>query len=616
MPGSRYLNVRILGDAADLEKALNKSAGATDKAGSKFLSMGKKAALGAGAAGVGAIVVGLKGAVEAAHESEKAQARLQGALKSVGVSYADHGKEIDAAIQKTSRLAALDDEDLSDAYAKLIVVTKDAAKATQDMNLAADIARARNISLEAATRMVEKAEAGSATAFKRVGIVIPQVTTHVDALKDAHNALKDKLKTADDATKASIQTQLDAIDAHMKGARELDKAASAQNAIAAAQKTYGAAAEAYGKTSAAESERFHVAIENLKELIGSKILPVVGKLLDAFTKAINYVSDNWGKVDAVFKTFQGVIEAVFDKIRPIFDGVLEQIRGWVKIIDGIIHGDFSKVWAGIKQVVSGVFHALEAQVKLAWDLISSAMATLAGKAVNAFKDVFQGIANFVGEKLGTARDVITGAVTGWYNAATGLAGRVVGGIRDGLVGAHDAVAAKIRAIPGAITGAASDVYNAAKGWAGRIVSGIGDGLAAIAGLVVKYLKVPINAVIRAINAVEIPSKRIGFSIPVGFGKHVGVSFDTPNLDPFPDIPYLAQGGIVTRPTVAMIGEAGPEAVVPLRGAGGLLGGTLSLEVPVMLDGREIARASRRAALSELRSLVPNTVTGKGAYGLA
>jgi hypothetical protein len=35
----------------------------------------------------------------------------------------------------------------------------------------------------------------------------------------------------------------------------------------------------------------------------------------------------------------------------------------------------------------------------------------------------------------------------------------------------------------------------------------------------------------------------------------------------PDLPYLAQGGIVTRPTLAVIGEAGPEAVIPLRRAG-------------------------------------------------
>jgi hypothetical protein len=39
----------------------------------------------------------------------------------------------------------------------------------------------------------------------------------------------------------------------------------------------------------------------------------------------------------------------------------------------------------------------------------------------------------------------------------------------------------------------------------------------------------------------------------------------------PDIPKLAAGGIVNSPTLALIGEAGPEAVVPLGGGG--LGGS-------------------------------------------
>ena len=43
----------------------------------------------------------------------------------------------------------------------------------------------------------------------------------------------------------------------------------------------------------------------------------------------------------------------------------------------------------------------------------------------------------------------------------------------------------------------------------------------------------------------------------------------------PDIPLLAAGGIVNSPTMAIVGEAGPEAVIPLsqlNGAGGLGGG--------------------------------------------
>ena len=42
----------------------------------------------------------------------------------------------------------------------------------------------------------------------------------------------------------------------------------------------------------------------------------------------------------------------------------------------------------------------------------------------------------------------------------------------------------------------------------------------------------------------------------------------PNIPLIPEITALAKGGIVTRPTLALIGEAGPEAVVPLSGAAG------------------------------------------------
>jgi hypothetical protein len=46
----------------------------------------------------------------------------------------------------------------------------------------------------------------------------------------------------------------------------------------------------------------------------------------------------------------------------------------------------------------------------------------------------------------------------------------------------------------------------------------------------------------------------------------------------PDIPMLAEGGIVTGPTLAMIGEAGPEAVIPLDRAAGIGGTNVTIHV--------------------------------------
>ena len=60
--------------------------------------------------------------------------------------------------------------------------------------------------------------------------------------------------------------------------------------------------------------------------------------------------------------------------------------------------------------------------------------------------------------------------------------------------------------------------------------------------------------------------QLHFTLPKvdALGVHIGG--DTIGV---PHIPHMASGGIVTSPTLALIGENGPEAVVPLgRGAGG------------------------------------------------
>ncbi len=57
--------------------------------------------------------------------------------------------------------------------------------------------------------------------------------------------------------------------------------------------------------------------------------------------------------------------------------------------------------------------------------------------------------------------------------------------------------------------------------------------------------------------------KLSFKIPSWVPGIGGKGFDVPN------IPELAKGGIVTGPTLAMIGEAGPEAVVPLDRMGSM-----------------------------------------------
>lgn len=83
--------------------------------------------------------------------------------------------------------------------------------------------------------------------------------------------------------------------------------------------------------------------------------------------------------------------------------------------------------------------------------------------------------------------------------------------------------------------------------------------------------------------------KLSFKIPSFVPGIGGKGFDVPN------IPMLAQGGIVTSATLAVIGEAGPEAVVPLSRAGefGMGGGS---NVTINVNGgdpQQVVNALRR-----------------------
>ena len=79
----------------------------------------------------------------------------------------------------------------------------------------------------------------------------------------------------------------------------------------------------------------------------------------------------------------------------------------------------------------------------------------------------------------------------------------------------------------------------------------------------------INLVIKGINLIK-PGKDIGTLGAVSFGRMGGDSGGDGGSNPAGlDYKAMATGGIVTSPTMALIGEAGPEAVIPLNKAGAL-----------------------------------------------
>lgn len=82
------------------------------------------------------------------------------------------------------------------------------------------------------------------------------------------------------------------------------------------------------------------------------------------------------------------------------------------------------------------------------------------------------------------------------------------------------------------------------------------------------------------------------------------------------LPHMAEGGVVTRPTVALIGESGPEAVIPLNRTGGMPG---SQPVSVSIMEGAVIHVSNQADETRLAKTVAKElakVLQGNRYGLA
>jgi hypothetical protein len=180
---------------------------------------------------------------------------------------------------------------------------------------------------------------------------------------------------------------------------------------------------------------------------------------------------------------------------------------------------------------------------------------------------------------------------------------VIGGIAVAILAANAAI--KIYTLGTQIATAAQWLWNAAltANPLGLIVVGIAAVIAILAILYTKFegvRKVVDNvfgfikeAVIGTVDVITTyvqtvlgVYKTIFNTIAKLWNNTIGkLSFEFPSWVPglggkgfsVPNIPMLAEGGIVNSPTLAMIGERGPEAVIPLNRAGGM-GGNYTINV--------------------------------------
>ena len=513
-------------------------------------------------AGAAAIKAG-----QAAADDELAQAKLAQTLQKATGATAAQIAQTEEWISAQGRSLGITDDELRPAISKLAVATGDLGEAQRLAALAMDISAGSGKSLDSVVTALQKAQNGSVGGLARLGVAT---------------------KNAAGETKSFDEIQQDLA------------------------KTYTGAAAKAADTTAGKQKILQVQFAELQEEIGARLIPVLTKLATAGLVVVDWIGKNQTTVAVLVGTLGGLLaitwattkaiaawtaitkiaaaaQIVFTNVqwalnaamaanpvglvvlaivalvaalviaykksetfRDIVNAAFGAVKDVALAVFGAITGAISATWGWIENhwplllaILTGPIGLAALAIAKNWDSIKAGVKAVKDFIIARFKDVATWLAGLPG-KIKTSLSNLTSTVRTIFDDAMSAGLTKVKNIGATIVG-------WLTGIPTALGGTKiiQSFKNAGAALIGAVVDGMKNAagvISGIAGNVWTAVKTMLNAAIDKINAaleftIELPGPNI-------------------SVNP-PNIPHLAKGGVVSKPTLALIGEDGPEAVVPL-----------------------------------------------------
>lgn len=325
----------------------------------------------------------------------------------------------------------------------------------------------------------------------------------------------------------------------------------------------------------------------------------IGKQI--FGEFVKFVSGVFGNIVSVISTVANAIIVPFQNflafVSPIFNTLWQIVSSIFILIVALVataiesiaqpfiwlFQNWQTVWNNICGFVSTIWNMIVGVVTAYIDTMNAIISTI----VNAIMTVISPIVNWINDNI----------IQPIANFFSGLWNGIVQGVSGFIQGVMNVISPITNWINSNIIQPVSRFFSGL--WSGIVqgVNGLAAGIKTVFSSIVAIIKAPINAVIgginsifRTLNGVTVPSWVPGLG-----GAH----------PTFPMFPMLAKGGVVDSATMAIIGESGKEAVMPLEnntgwitnlagqlaergGAGG--GNTVNISVNVETKGGDFEEA--------------------------
>ena len=361
--------------------------------------------------------------------------------------------------------------------------------------------------------------------------------------------------------------------------------------------------------------------QEMSQVINAYVGPTIGFIVEQLTRvlapAIEYIGEVW--------------RVLSNTISDVLGGIADFLKGVFDIITGILTSDMSKIFDGFTEtgdaimnilstILTGLLDLTVAVLKFIWDTIVAIFQAIWDGIVaiftplgewfserwNDITTVLADVAKWFGDMFQKAWNALTNVFSSigtwfgerWNDVTTALA-NVATWFGNIFKTAFEAVKNAFSTIGSFFSGVWTTVKNIFVNAGQMVGSAVGGAFKSAVNAVLGTIENVVNGFIGMINGV------IGL-----INKIPGVSLGSVG---YVSLPRLARGGIVDSPTVAMIGEAGKEVVMPLENTGFLqtmgrivggavvnaLGGGLpqaggfsgSGDIVIMIGGHEFGRVA-------------------------
>lgn len=329
------------------------------------------------------------------------------------------------------------------------------------------------------------------------------------------------------------------------------------------------------------------AISILLGSIGDILQPIIDALPDIIISIVEAIMTNLpvlieglislilAIVQAIPQIIDGLVKALPTIIALIVEGLLscvpQLIVGWIQVIAGVVVA-LPQIFGSLIEGIGAIFVGIWNGIVNTFSKVGTWFAEKFQAAKNAIKEKFEPIKETFTNVWNKVKETFSN-VKGWFkekfqeawNAVKGVfssVGSFFGGIWNTIKQKFTDIGQKIGS---AVSGAFKKAVNSVLGTATKIINGF------------------INAINWAIDVInKIPGVNIGKLSTL-------------------DVPQMARGGIVDSATLAVVGEQGKEAVVPLENNLGWLdklagmlndrmGGT-SGPIVLQVDGKTFAQVT-------------------------